>query len=391
MTHQPIAVRTEHPAEWLAALPVLVGYELDDRSTLTFIGETGQMVCLAAVPHSATTAQLIAILRARGEEIRREGARATWTAVHGLDQADSWVRSQVLADAVAAAGLPRPHPTDQFAVLGNHAWPIVQPRAGASVVWDLTGFQAARDRIELLVGAPAGSRDSVGMDLAAAPSPLRSAIAQQLPTAASDPAATRDPARWRVAAAATTLADLTDPRPWAGKSAAAALLALSDRRVLANLMARTLAVDPHTLSSPDTGRLADLVRSAPPGLVAGPATLLAGRLASQGLTSARARTAAQFAVADRPDATVALALLAALNRGDNPRGIVSDLIGRVPTLDDDTPPLFTSGDSRWPDPLAPGLGQEHLQPEKPSLLADPLADPGVRSRHAPDRPDGLSR
>ena len=124
MTGEPITVRTEHPAEWIAALPVLVGYELTDRATLTFTGHIGQLICVAAVPHAASTAQITAILTAQADSIRREGVQATWTTVHGLDPTNAWVRSQILADAAASAGLPRPHPNDQFAVDGTHAWPV---------------------------------------------------------------------------------------------------------------------------------------------------------------------------------------------------------------------------------------------------------------------------
>jgi hypothetical protein len=129
--------------------------------------------------------------------------------------------------------------------------------------------------------------------------------------------------------------------------------------------------DPHALSAPDTGLLADLVRAAPPDLVAGPATLLAGRLAGQGLTSARARTAASLAIADRPDATTALTLLAALDRGDNPRALLADLAERTPSLTDPIPPLFTAGSGTWPDPLVtPRPG-----PDSPKLTDSDTRDP----------------
>ncbi len=373
MTSEPIMVRSEHPAEWLAALPVLIGYELTDRATITFTGHAGQLICLAAVPHAASTRQITDILAAQADSIRREGVRATWTTVHGLDPTNAWVRSQILADAVAAAGLPRPHPEDQFAVDGTHAWPVAGMGATPEDTWDLSEHPGVRDRLELLLGTPADTRDDVGSDLAAALSPLRDEIAGHLPEAASDPAATADPARWRVDAASRTLARLTDPRPWTGRAAADALLALSDHRILAHLLSHTIKSDPHALSAPDTGLLADLVRSAPPGLVAGPATLLAGRLAGQGLSSARARTAASLAIADRPDATTALALLAALDRGDNPRALLADLAERAPSLAGPLPPLFTAGNGTWPDPLATPPPSSDPPPLTTSDTRDPLA------------------
>lgn len=392
MTADPITVRTEHPAEWIAALPVLVGYELTDRATVTFTGRVGQLICIAAVPHAASTAQITAILAGQADSIRREGVQATWTTVHGLDATNAWVRSQILADAVVSAGLPRPRPDDQFAVDGTYAWPVTRFGTASGVVWDLTAHPAVRDRLELLLGTPAASRDDVGSDLTAIPSPLRDAIAAHLPIAASDPTATADPARWRATAATTTLAHLTDPRPWTGDTAASALLALSDHRVLAHLLARTLTGDAHALSAPDTGLLADLVRAAPPGLVAGPATLLAGRLAGQGLTSARARTAASLAVADRPDATVALGLLASLDRGDNPRTLLADLGQRAPDLTDHTRPLFTAGDGHWPDPLVTAQpASDPLRLATRDALTDPLTTPVAGDPLAPERPDGPTR
>ncbi len=259
-------------------------------------------------------------------------------------------------------------------------------------MWDLTAHPAVRDRLELLLGIPATSRDDVGSDLAATGSPLREAIAEHLPAAAGDPTAIAEPARWRSTAAATTLAHLTDPRPWTGRAAASALLALSDHRVLAHLLAHTLTSDAHALTAPDTGLLADLVRAAPPGLVAGPATLLAGRLAGQGLTSARARTAASLAVADRPDATIALGLLASLERGDNPRALLADVVERAPALTDDTLPLFTAGDGRWPDPLVTaGPADDPVSLAHPSELTDPLAAPAASDPLPPERPDGPTR
>ena len=318
MTSEPIAVRTEHPAEWLAALPVLVGYELTDRGTLTFSGHAGRLICVAAVPHAAPTEQIIAILGGQAAAIRREGALSTVTTVHGLDEPNAWVRSQILADAVAAVGLPRPHPGDQYAVHGTRAWPVTQHGTPAPIHWDLTAHTGARDRLELLLGHPATTREDVGTDLVATASPLREAIAAHLPAAAADPTPITDPTLWRRTAATTTLARLTDPRPWTGHTAAHTLLALSDTGVLNHLLAHTLTSDAHALTAPDTGLLADLVRAAPPGLVAGPATLLTARLASQGLTSARARTAASLAVTDRPDATTALALLVRPRTGRQP-------------------------------------------------------------------------
>ena len=185
---------------------------------------------------------------------------------------------------------------------------------------------------------------------------------------------------------------LTDPRPWTGDTAAAVLLALSDHRVLAHLLAHTLASDAHALTAPDTGLLADLVRAAPPGLVTGPATLLAGRLAGQGLTSARARTAASLAVTDRPDATIALGLLASLDRGDNPRTLLADLIERAPALTDDTRPLFTAGDGHWPDPLVTARpNADPLTLTDRVVLADPLAAPTAGDPLAPDQPDTPTR
>lgn len=384
MTSDRIMVRSEHPAEWIAALPVLVGYELTGRATITFTGHTGQLICVAAVPHDASTQQITETLAAQADAIRDEGARATWTTVHGLDPTNAWVRSQALASAVAAAGLPRPYPEDQFAADGDHAWPISDPSDAHRLGWDLRDHPAARDRLELLLGPPADTRDEVGSDLTAAPGRLRDDIASHLPHAAADPLASTDPARWRATATAATLAQLTDPRPWTGRAAADALLALSDPRVLAHLMAHTLTGHAHALSAPDTGLLADLVRSAPPGLVAGPATLLAGCLAGQGLTSARARTAASLAIADRPDATTALALTAALDRGDNPRALLADLTEHAPTLTDPTPPLFTTGNGSWPDPLATAAAAvDPLAPAR-TTPADPLAagdgDPLITGR-----------
>jgi hypothetical protein len=373
MTSEPIMVRSEHPAEWLAALPVLVGYELTDRATITFTGHAGQLICVAAVPHAASTRQITDILAAQADSIRREGVRATWTTVHGLDPTNAWVRSQILAEAVAASGLPRPYPEDQFAVDGTHAWPVAGMSATPDTTWDLSEHPAVRDRLELLLGTPADTRDDVGSDLAAAPSPLRDEIAGHLPEAASNSLARTEPTQWRIDAAVDTLARLTDPRPWTGRAAADALLSLSDHRVLAHLLAHTMKSDTHALSAPDTGLLADLVRAAPPGLVAGPATLLAGRLAGQGLTSARARTAASLAIVDRPDATAALALLAALDRGDNPRALLADLAERSPSLADPIPPLFTAGSGTWPDALVtPRLGMDSPELTDPNAR-DPLA------------------
>ena len=380
MTSDPIQITAEHPADWIAALPVLVGYRLTGRATVTFTTSTGAMLCTAALPLEAERRQMVDALTRHAPALRSAGARISWTAIHGLDPHQALTHSRRLADALVLAGLPRPQPHTQYATTGDYAWLVTpggEPHPDA--IWNLADHQQAHDRLQLLLGTPADSRDDVGTDLLAIQGPLRDAIAAALPAAAADPLAATDPARWRVTAAAETLARLTDPQPWTGPEAAAALLALSDHRILHALLAHVADLPAHALLAPDPDQLAALVRNAPDTLVSGPATLLTATLAHRGMTSARARTAASLALVDRPDNTAALALLAALSRGDNPQATLAMLSDQAPDLASPAGVLFTTGDGQWPDPLAsptavdplahatrpdptPGAGEQHTRP-----------------------------
>lgn len=375
MSSDPIQITASHPAEWIAALPVLVGYQLHDRATVTFTTSTGLMLCTAALPLDAPRQQVIDALTRQAPALRNAGARISWTAIHGLDPHDAHTHSRRLADALTLAGLPCPQPHTQYATQGDYAWlitPTGQPDPDA--IWHLTDHRQVQDRLQLLLGTPADSRDDVGTDLVAAPGPLRDAIAAALPAAAAEPLADQDPARWRVTAAAETLARLTDPQPWTGPDAAAALLALSDHRVLTALLAHVRALPAQALLAPDSDQLAALVRSAPDTLVSGPATLLTACLTRRGMTSARAQTAASLALVDRPDNTAALALLAALTRGDNPLDTLAALTEHAPDLASPAGVLFAAGDGHWPDPLA-----------------RPLTGPDQTTHPVPATPDGPTR
>jgi hypothetical protein len=345
-----------HPAEWLAALPVIVGYQLHHGTAVTFTADDGGMVCTAAVHNGTTREQLLDAFGGQAGGLIHAGSVTTWTAVHDLDPTLAWDRARMLADVLAACGLPRPDPRAQYTVAGHHAWPSLLTHPHPGQIWDLDAHTAVRDRLELLLGTPAEDRALVGSDLTARPSRLRADIAAALPNAADDPQAREDPARWRVAAAANALGRLTDPQPWTGDSAARVLLALSDENVLAFLLDHTARTDPGVWLTPDTGLLAALVRAAPPGLVAGPATLLAGALTSRGMTSTRARAAAALAVADRPDSATALTLLTGLAAGQRPHQVIAAAVGDRIATASAVGPVFTAGDGHWPDPLtATGL------------------------------------
>jgi hypothetical protein len=297
--------------------------------------------------------QLISTLDQQADSLRDAGTTATWTTVHGTTPDAAADHSRQLADALGTCQLPEPHPGQQYGVHGDLAW-LITPNGDAphpDAIWHLSDHHQVRDRLELLLGTPADARDEVGTDLAAAPSALRDAIAEALPAAAADPDATADPARWRIGAAAAAIARLTDPQPWSGPEAATTLLALSDHRIRTALLALTHRAPTGTVLVPDPHQLAQLVRAAPPGLVSGPATLLAAVLAQRG-TSLRAQAAASLALADRPDNTAALGLLTALTRGDSPQPVLATITDQAPELASASGLLFTSADGLWPDPLA---------------------------------------
>ena len=119
------------------------------------------------------------------------------------------------------------------------------------------------------------------------------------------------------------------------------------------------------MAHPDTGQLAALVRAAPPGLVAGPATLLAGALTARGLTAGRARAAAALALADRPDSATALTLLTGLANGQRPRQIITAAVAERTAAGNRIGPLFTAGDGHWPDPLTT-TGLDTPEPPRPT-------------------------
>ena len=351
MSGRRIDLTATHPAEWLAALPVIVGYRLHHGTAITFTAADGGMVCTAAVNNGADRGQLLDAFRGQAKGLIDAGAVLTWTAVHDLDPPAAQARSRMLAGMLDDAGLPRPLPESQYAVDAGRGWPVLLSDPRPEQMWVLADHLAVADRLELLLGSPAEDRALVGTDLTPIPGELRDEIADALPAAAADPQAHADPARWRVGAAAYALSRLTDPQPWTGPSAARVLVALSDQPVLSYLLAHTRRTGPDVWLTPDSGQLAALVRCAPPGLVAGPATLLAGCMVSRGLTTSRARAAAELAVADRPDSTVAASLLVGLTRGQRPDTVMAANTGQPALLASGPGPLFAAGDGHWPDPL----------------------------------------
>ena len=126
MTGEPIQVTAEHPADWIAALPVLVGYRLNGRATVTFTTSAGLMLCTAALPLDAPREQVVDALTRHAPALRHAGARIAWTAIHGTDPKQAQTHSRRLADALALAGLPRPQPHTQYATRGDYAW-LVTP------------------------------------------------------------------------------------------------------------------------------------------------------------------------------------------------------------------------------------------------------------------------
>ena len=165
MNGRRIDLTATHPAEWLAALPVIVGYRLHHGTAITFTAADGGMVCTAAVNNGADRDQLLDAFRRQAPGLLDAGAIRTWTAVHDLDPHAAQAHSRMLAGMLDDAGLPRPAPEAQYAVDAGRGWPVLLSDPRPDQMWRLADHLAVADRLELLLGSPAEDRALVGTDL----------------------------------------------------------------------------------------------------------------------------------------------------------------------------------------------------------------------------------
>ena len=379
--------------EFIASLPAMVGYQLDTHATLSLFDDTGAVIVVGVIPDGMTSEQVGASLVLAHQECQDQHvtpAHALLTVHHPhADQISHHIRAAQLTDLILRADLPTPA---QWAVDSLGTWPLND--LGKWTELPHTSPYAAG--VELLHGRPAPSRDEALLSYQPESGALRDAIADCLPEAVAQatPVATTTPGQWRAVALNDTAARLSDPQPLTGREAADALLALSDPRVRDHLIAAATAqpdrvgVAPPGQApgrAPDTGHVADLVRHAPPGLISGPATLLAATLFAGGQPPALVQAATLAALADDPTNPLAARLCDAANHPRPP--VLADLRTPRPLSGPDPDPVvgFTTGPGRWPDPLA-GAPIPGLDP----LGGDPLSDPlwGARRPGGPeDWPD----
>lgn len=345
--------------DFIATLPARVGYELVDQASITLISDTGSVITIGVLTATVDDQLLRSTLAEVRERCRTEQltpARLLLTVHHPTASHEAHrARAEKIAAIATEAGLPQV--SVGWAVNGQQAWPLDDPSARMPLA-----SSSVRTSLELLNGRPARTLEEALAQYAPATGPLRDALSVELPNAAGEQRAAlsaRGAREWRWATTIDLIARLSDPQPWTGPQAARALLGLSDAVVREHLVAHSVdglkAVDREseaTALTPDTGQLADLVRHAPPGLVAGPAEVLAATLFAGSGPGMKVLTAARAALDDDPACSIAPRLLEALQA---PRWeLCAELAHPTPLTGpiSETDVGFLAGPDQWPDPLA---------------------------------------
>lgn len=381
------SVRAKSIPGFLAGLPAMLGYRPVNQATVTALDGDGQILATAVLEADAAPGAATAALRGIADKV--SDARAVIATVHAEEYADPALLAQAgarLATAVASAGLPQPEP-GVVLILGTLAWPFGRPEDAL----DLNDYASDpfASAMTLLNGDPAADLTAARTSLDPTPGLLRDTIAAALPRAIAQGLrdAEASPSRWRESATDTALARLSDPQPWTGADAAAVLLALADPEVRDRVIEHTARArhDRTGEPAPDGQRLAELVRQAPPGLIEGPATVLAVQRLASGFGPVPVSAACRAALADHPSAVLPkviegyaaapadplLAMLATPHRSVRPAN---------------PPTAFGASADGFPDPLARPLALGGAD-----AMPDPLAAPPPDDPFNPAPPPGPAR
>lgn len=363
-------------SDYIEALPARIGYELHTEATVTLLNERGEVIVVGVLPDGIAAQTVIDGVA----QVRDECQRAAQTVALALvtthsptaTTLDHRLRAARVQGLLADAGIDCP--VNAWAVGAGTTWPVDDP------AWTVPVTGDGRYTAEMVLhhGPPAPSQEEAGAAYHPVAGPLRDALADTLPEAAAqerDHAASWGGALWRRATVTATINRLSDPQPLTGAQASTLLLGLSDPRVRDLLITHTIAAarglatdSPDPVMAPDPGHLSDLVRHAPPGLIAGPAAVLGAALFAGGHPPVNVRAAAAAALQDDPGCTVARVLGEASTQRREP--VLHDLGQARPVgVADQTPPTFTTHPDCWPDPLA-GHPVTGFDP-----LVDPLAGP----------------
>ena len=361
-------------SEFIAGLPTLVGCQLHTEATVTLFDRAGLLIAVGVLPDGVDPRTVIAgVIQARAEDQTGDqslGGALITTHSPTATTLEHRLRAARLQGLLVGAGIDCP--VAAWAVDAQLTWPVDDPE------WAVPVTSTGRYGAELMLkyGPPAPDSEHAGFAYHSVSGALRDALADALPEVVAQErahAATWGAALWRRATVSAAVNRLSDPQPLTGTEAGSLLLGLSDPRVRDLLIAHTVTVTPHAhllgstdaALAPDTGHLADLVRHAPPGLIAGPAALLSATLFAGGNPPVAVRAAALAALADDPGCGVAAVLGAASTER---RGPVLETLAQVRPIGvvDQRPPAFSAGSDCWPDPLA----------GHPTPGFDPLAGPG---------------
>lgn len=362
--------------DYIAALPARIGYELHTEATVSLLDKQGAVIVVGVLPDGIAAQTVIDGLAQVRDECQRAGKTVALALVTTHSPTATTLHHRLRAARVqgllADAGIDCT--VSSWAVGARATWPVDDP------AWTVPVASGGRYTAEMVLhhGPPAPSHEEAGYAYQPVAGPLRDALADALPAAAAherDHAAAWGGALWRRATVTATIDRLSDPQPLTGAQASTLLLGLSDPRVRDLLIAHTIAAarglatdSPDPALALDPGHLADLVRHAPPGLIAGPAALLGATMFAGGHPPVKVRAAAEAALQDDAGCTVARVLGEASTQRREP--VLHDLGQARPIgVADQSPPTFTTHRDCWPDPLA-GHPFAGVDP-----LVDPLAGP----------------